>query len=84
MKRYGAIVIALLCASGDAQGFSLERGLLGPGGGRATGGAFNLEGSIAQTVAGRSTGGAFVLDAGFWSLTTQAPGGDDLFQDGFE
>ena len=78
----------LLAGSGElaAQSLTVERQVLAPAGGRASGGDWTLDATLGQTAIGRASGGEFVLDAGFWTPEPPAPppGPDTLFSNGFE
>lgn len=63
--------------------FQMERQVIAPGGGRASGDGWRLDGTLALVAAGRATGGAFTLDGGYWTADVAAAG-DILFTDGFE
>ena len=66
-----------------ASAFQMQRQVIAPGGGRASGGSWQLDGTLGQVAAGRTTGGVFTLDGGYWSPDVAAVG-DILFSDGFE
>ena len=61
--------------------FQMQRQVIAPGGGRASGDDWQLDGTLGQAAAGRATGGAFTLDGGYW---TAEPPPIDIFSNGFE
>jgi hypothetical protein len=62
-----AILLLLLAGTVLAAGtYSIERHVLGGGGGRVTGGSYRLDHTVGQPVAGGASGGAYELCAGYW------------------
>ncbi len=70
-------LLLLLCLVGGvalAQGTpTINRWVIGGGGGTATGGNVSLSNTLGQTVAGPSSGGNVAISAGFWSGGPVAP-----------
>lgn len=84
-----AIAVLLACSAGigaaDAA-TTIERSVIGTGGGTASGGGYVMQGTLAQPAPGMSDAGpgadALRVQAGFWQ--PRAPVPDALFADGFE
>lgn len=79
--------VALLLFAGNlaAQSFTIERAVIAPGGGHATGDDWTLDATVAQTATGPVEGGSFALYAGFWGTELSgAPQSDVIFSAGFE
>lgn len=64
-----------------AQNYSVQRSVIGGGGGVSAGGRYGIDGTIGQsTIGGPSIGGSYALQCGFWSLigTVPTPGAPTL------
>jgi hypothetical protein len=67
----------VIVSRASAQSFSVDRHVVGGGGGTSTGGVFAVSGAAGQAEANSqpATGGNFSLTGGFWSLIpVQTPG----------
>ena len=64
-----------------ATSLNIERQVIAPGGGRASGDGWQLDGTLGQVAAGRATGGTFTLDSGYWAAE---PPTTEIFANGFE
>ncbi len=62
----GGLVLAGV-ARAAAPVVTLQRYVIGGGGGRAEAGGSVLQGTIGQPVVGRASGGPYELEAGFWT-----------------
>ncbi len=72
----GAVVLASLAASAQAQNFEMKWSTVDGGGIINTmGGNFALSGTLGQPDAGEMSGGNFVLKGGFWPGATTGGGG---------
>jgi len=64
-----AALVSVLPAVAADPLFSLQRGVVAPGGGTSTGGAFSVTGTVGETCAGSplAYGAKFDLASGFWA-----------------
>jgi hypothetical protein len=62
----GGLILAGI-ARAAAPTITLERWVIGGGGGRSVDGTTVLQGTIGQPVVGRVSSAAYELDAGFWA-----------------
>ncbi|HRQ63504.1 MAG TPA: hypothetical protein PKZ76_01330 [Xanthomonadaceae bacterium] len=84
-----ALVAVVAPANGSGgESFTLERQVLGAGGGTMLGGSFSVTGTVGQTDADHlqpASGGTFSLIGGFWAgNATAGPREEAVFANGFE
>ena len=76
----GAWCVLLLCASAQAQSYSIDWFKIAGGGGSSSNGQYAVSGTIGQPDAGHMSGGTYTLDGGFWGIiaTVQTEGSPPL------
>ncbi len=80
-KKLILSVIALLSVAplaafaqiATSQNFTLEKAVVGSGGGASASTTFSVDGTAGQAVGGQTTSASFQLQSGFWSANNLAP-----------